>query len=268
MAITGGLAAAEQRLLGAFPTGRLEEFGTGDAEHGDPAGGEAWGQHRQVRAKVLAELLCGAVAVKPGQVGEVYLDRVRVIGKLELQGGTLKHGLRLHNCYVPEGIDLSEATAQTIELQGCHVGAIRLDRAKINGVFILSGAHLDGKGGPALTAENLTVTTSMICDKGFRAHGRVDLNGASIGGFLTFSGAYLDGKGGPALTVQSLTVTTSMICDREFRAQGQVDLHGASIGSQLAFRGAHLNGNNRPALAPLKPGREVVAAPGRGQERT
>ena len=107
-----------------------------------------------MRASLLADLLCGAVEVKPGQVGGVYLDRVRVVGKLELQGAILKYGLRLHNCYVPEGIDLLETSAQTIELQGCHVGAIRLDRAKINGVFILSGAHLD-KGLPPVSGAGL-----------------------------------------------------------------------------------------------------------------
>lgn len=48
MAVAGGLSDAERRVWEAFPTGELVDFGTGDAEHDDPAGGEDWGPERQV----------------------------------------------------------------------------------------------------------------------------------------------------------------------------------------------------------------------------
>jgi len=133
MAVAGDLSAAEQRVWDAFPAGRFVDFGPGKAEGGDPAGGEGWGPDRQVRAEVLAALLCGAVEVEPGQVGEVYLARARIAGKLDLPGATFKHRLRLNECYLADGIDLSEASTRTLILQGCHVGAIRLLGAKING---------------------------------------------------------------------------------------------------------------------------------------
>ena len=80
MVAAGDLSDAERRVWDAFPTGRPVRFGTGNAEDDDPAGGEGWGPDRQVRAEVLAALLCGAVEVEPGQAGEIYLGRARIIG--------------------------------------------------------------------------------------------------------------------------------------------------------------------------------------------
>ncbi len=172
MVVAGDLSDAERRVWDAFATGRLVRFGPEGAEGDGPAGGEGWGPDRQLRAEVLAALLCGAVEVEPGQAGEIHVDRVRVIGKLELRGATFKHRLRLNECYIADGVDLSEATTRTLDLEGCHVGAIRLTRTKINGSFILSGAHLDGKGGYALSAPGLTVTGDMSCVGGSRPLGR------------------------------------------------------------------------------------------------
>ena len=112
------------------------------------------------------------------------------------------HRLRLNKCSVADGIDLSEATTRTLDLRGCHVGVIRLYRAKINGTFDLGGAHLDGKGGPALDAGGLTVGRDMFCNEGFQAGGNISLMDASIGGQLALRGGHLDGRGLPALTAQ------------------------------------------------------------------
>jgi len=162
MVVGGDLSDAEQQVWNAFPTGTLVDFGTGNAEDDDPSGGEGWGPDRQVRADVLARLLCGAVDVEPGQAGEICLTRARVIGKLGFPGAAFKHRLRLNKCYLPDGIDLSEATTRTLNLQGCHLGAMQLDNARINGILDFRGAHLDGKDGPALTAQGLTVTADMV----------------------------------------------------------------------------------------------------------
>src|SRR5215471_8657646 len=248
MAVAGDLSAAEQRVWDAFPAGRFVDFGPGKAEGGDPEGGEGRGPDRQVRAEVLAALLCGAVEVEPGQVGEVYLARARIAGKLDLPGATFKHRLRLNECYLADGIDLSEASTRTLILQGCHVGAIRLLGAKINGSLNLRGTHLDGKDGPALDMGGLIVTGDIRCNKGFRADGLVDLRGASIGGGLILNGAQLDGKDGPALKASGVTVTTVIQCDEGFRAEGEICLINASVGHELAFSGAHLNGKDGAAI--------------------
>ena len=82
MVVAGDLSDAERRVWDAFPAGSLVEFGTGKAEDDDPAAGEGWGLDRQVRAEVLAALLCGAVEVEPGQIGEIHLRRARVTGEI------------------------------------------------------------------------------------------------------------------------------------------------------------------------------------------
>ena len=248
MVIAEGLRDAERQVWDAFPTGRLVKLGTGSAEDDKPVEEEDWGPERRVRAEVLAALLCGAAEVESGKVGEVYLDGACISGKLELPGAIFKHRLRLKNCYVPDGIDLSEATTRTLELQGCRVGAVRLDDAEIGGVFDLRGTHLYGKDGPALSAESLTVTSDMRCDEEFYADGEISLMGAKIGGQLNFSGAHLNGKDRRALAARSLTVAADMLCDEGFQADGEISLMGAKIGGQLSLTGARLNGKDGRAL--------------------
>jgi hypothetical protein len=240
------LSASEQRVWDNFPTGKLVDFGTGNAEDDHPAGGEDWGPDRQVRAEVLAALLCGAVEVEPGQVGGIYLQRARITGELELPGATFMYRMRLNECCVPDGFDLSDATLRGMDLRGCDIGAMRLPYAKIDGVFDLRGAHLDGKGERALSAVGLTVTGDMFCH-GLQAEGEIFLNDASIGSQLDFTGAHLDGKGERALTVQGITVTGDMFC-RGLQAEGMIHLNDASIGRQLTFIGAHLDGKGERAL--------------------
>lgn len=92
------------------------------------------------------------------------------------------------------------------------------------------GAKLDGVGGPALTADGLTVTGSIFCDMDFSANGAVRLLGASISDQLSFCGAHLGGDGGPALIADRLTVTGSTVFDKGFSADGAVRLVHAKIG--------------------------------------
>ena len=231
MVVAVDLSEAEQRVWDAFPSGTLADFGTGNAEDDDPSGGEGWGPDRQVRAEVLARLLCGAVDVEPGQPGEIYLSRACVVGKLGFPGAAFKHRLRLNGCYVPDGIDLSEATTRTLSLRGCRVGAMQLASARITGTLSLHSAHLEGKDSSALTAQGLAVTAHMFCGGGFQADGEIDLTGASIGGQLDFSGAHLDGKSGRALTAQGLAVSADMFCDQGFQADGEINLLRAKIGA-------------------------------------
>jgi hypothetical protein len=188
------------------------------------------------------------IEVEPGLVGAVNIEEARIIGELGFPQVTFKHRLRLHNCYIPDGINLEEATARTLLLGGCRIAAIYLLGAKIDGSLILSGAHVGGKGRCAMAADRLTLTGNMWCDKGFQAHGEIGLSGASIGGQLIFRGAHLDGNGEPALTADGLKVTDVMFCDEGFQAHGEVRLVGARIGGQLHLDAAHLDGNGEPAL--------------------
>jgi hypothetical protein len=229
--LADGLSDAELQVFHAFPTGSLVKLGSGDAED-DPPHQEGWGPGQLVRAAFLVSLLCGAVEVEPGLVGAVNIEGACVIGELGFPQVTFKHRLRLHDCYVPDGINLEEATTRTLLLDGCDVAAIYLLGAKIDGSLVLSGAHVGGRDRHAIAADRLAITGNVWCDKGFQASGGIGLAGASIGGQqLIFSGAHLDGKGEPVLYAQGLTVTRGMFLDEGFRADGAVNLMGAKIGS-------------------------------------
>ncbi|HEX9537857.1 MAG TPA: hypothetical protein VGA04_06750 [Streptosporangiaceae bacterium] len=247
-----GLSDAERQVWDAFPAGTLVDLTAGNEADDDPARGEEWGPGRQVSAGVLLKLLCGAVEVPPGQVGEVWLRGACITGKIDRPGVEFRHFLRLERCCIREGIDLRDATTPTLGLEGCNVGPISLLRTKINGALALRGAHLDGRGGRAMEADGLIVTGGMFCDRGFRANGEVSLYGASIGGELNFQGAQLDGRGGHALAADGLSVAGGVFCNQvpgkpepgqenRFRACGGIKLAGASV-KQLRFTGAQLEG--------------------------
>jgi hypothetical protein len=245
--IAGGLSDAELRVFNAFPTGSLVKLGTGNAK-GDPPCREGWGPDQLVRAGFLVSLLCGAVEVEPGLVGAVNIQGACVIGELGFPQVTFKHRLRLRNCYVPDGINLEEATVRTLLLDGCRVAAIYLLGARIDGSLTLSGAHVGGKGRRAMAADRLAITGNIWCDKGFQAYGGIGLSGASVEGQLVFRGAHLDGNGEAALIADGLKVTDAMFCDEGFQACGEVRLVGARIGGPLHLDAAHLDGNGEPAL--------------------
>jgi hypothetical protein len=245
----GGLSEPEQRLWEAFATGKLVDFGTGDATEDDPAGGGTWGTHRQVRAEVIAALLCGALSPDPGHAGRVWLRCARITGLIDLQDAEVRHVLRLERCHVANGADLTDVSGRTTMLVGCQVGPVSLLGANITGRLSFRGSHLAGADGPVLVADGLSVTGEMTCDGGFLADGEIRLPGASIGGRLTFRASSLVGHGRPSLIANGLMVARDMICDEGFHADGEIRLPGANIGGRLSFTGAVLAGGAGRALS-------------------
>jgi hypothetical protein len=243
-----GLSDAEWRVLNAFQTGSLVKLGPGNVE-GDWARQERWSPDQLVRAGFLLSLLCGAVEVEPGLIGAVNIEGACVIGELGFPQVTFKHRLRLNNCYIPDGINLEEATVRTLLLDSCHIGAIYLLGAKIDGSLRLSGAYVGGKDRRAIAADRLAITGNIWCDKGFQSYGEIGLSGASIGGQLVFRDAHLDGNGESALTADGLKVTDALFCRQGFQADGQIQIKDARIGGDLDLSGARLDGKGRPALS-------------------
>jgi hypothetical protein len=243
----GGLTEAELRVFNAFPAGNLVRLGPVDAADNPPRQ-DAWSPGQLVRSAFLVSLLSGAVEVEPGQIGAVNIEGACIVGELGFPQVAFKHRLRLHNCYLPDGINLEEANVRTLLLDGCRITAMYLLGAKIDGSLRLSGAHVGGQGRRAMAADRLSITGNVWCDKGFRTRGEIGLAGASIGGQLVFRGAHLDGNGEPALAADGLKVTDAMFCDEGFHARGEVRLVGARIGGQLHLNAAHLDGDSAPAL--------------------
>jgi len=124
-------------------------------------------------------------------------------------------------------------------------GLVHLNGARIGGNLIFEGAHLDGKGGRALSADNLTVDQDMECDR-LTADGEVLLGGHI--GLLSFQGAALNNRGGCALMSDGLRVDKVMFCRNGFTSYGEIRLPGARIGGRLYFDGAKLSNPGGQAL--------------------
>lgn len=134
------MSPAERQLWRAFPSGEWVDLRSGDREADDPVHGAQWGDEREVRAEIIAALLLGAVDPQPGKVAGIRLAGARIVGRLNLSDATIEPKLHLLNCYVPELVDLTDATTHGIRLRGCDLYRVRAARTTIDGLFELDGS--------------------------------------------------------------------------------------------------------------------------------
>jgi hypothetical protein len=264
------LTDPERAVWEAVEVGKPVDLRVGDAKRDDPATGASWDADRQVRARLLYELLTGISKPKQAPPRALKLAGAWLTGPLDLEAATVLCPLLLHRCYVDQPISLQEARVPALRLLGCHVaslnagqletlgsvelsegftanGQVRLSGAHIGGYLDFNGATLSNPDGAALRADGLTVDQSMFCRSGFRAEGEVRLLGVHVGGQLTFNGATLTNPDGYALDADRLTVDENMLCSDGFRAEGEVNLRGAHVGGQLTFVDATLTNPNGTA---------------------
>jgi hypothetical protein len=229
MDMPSGLSDPERRMWEAFVSGANVDFRMGSSRADDPEHGGDWGRRRQVRAEILARLLCGEVAVPPGGIGSVRLVGARIIGDILLQDVELKHSLWLEGCHVAGTIDLTEAETRSLQLDNCYLGPVRMIGVIVTGSLSLRGSHLHGDGELAFQADMATVSGAVLCDGGFQADGAVTLPGAKVEAQVSFGGARLNGANGYALMADRL-VTQDLFCDAGFTAKGMVSLAYATVG--------------------------------------
>jgi len=160
-------------------------------------------------------------------------------------------GARLEN---PNGDALS-ADGMTVEGdvfldEGFHAtGAVRLLRARIQGVLGCRGARLENPNGDALSADRMTVEGDVFLDEGFYATGMVRLLGTHIRGNLECTGAQLENTDGNTLNAEGMTVEVGVFLRQGFHATGEVRLRGSHINGQLKCTGARLENPNGNALS-------------------
>ncbi|GHE32804.1 oxidoreductase [Streptosporangium violaceochromogenes] len=158
------LSPAERRVWNAYPSGEWVDLRTGEPGADDPAGGNAWGPERTVRAEVIAALLLGARESEPGRTAGLRLAGARVDGELDLSDATLTGKLHLLNCHLPAGVSLTDATTVGVRFRGCETGRVRAARCVVNGLLEFDGSTV---------------------------HGGIRLDNAQISGQLRLSGARL-----------------------------------------------------------------------------
>lgn len=268
--VTTAQPEIERRILAAAADGKPVDLCAGDAERDDPAGGASWEAARTVSADVLIQLLDAHGKPETSRPKAVTICGARITGSLDLHGLVLACPVQLRNCFIEEPLDLSEATALSIRLPGCHLSRLAADQlrtagdlelddgftvtkgmslagARVGGVLSLRAAHIANSNDTvALAADQLTVDQHMHCHDEFTAEGEINLLGAHIGGRLDLTHASLNGLSGTALRADGITVDQSLIGG--FAAQGEVRLPGARIGGGLDLSDVLLDNPRNAAL--------------------
>src|ERR1700689_5194335 len=127
----GGLGPMEAAMIEAARTGEVAEPGPDTA---DPA----------VRALVLRQLLVGTTWQVAA--GGVRLRGVRVTGRLDLEGATVRCPLRLENCSFdgPEPVNLDFADLPLLSATGCTLPGLSGKTVKVSKDLILTHSTFTG----------------------------------------------------------------------------------------------------------------------------
>ncbi|MFF3621826.1 oxidoreductase [Streptomyces sp. NPDC002467] len=235
------LSAAEQRMWEAFRTGSVCDLSTRAADRDDPHTDHVWGPERSVRARVVALLLLHGPPPVPGRVASLKLRGVRIVGRLDLSGGTVGPYVELQSCRFDSEIQLSEARFGTLRLVDCAIprleaarlhteGDLHLPRCRVTRGIRLTDAQIgtdllisqavvqrDAKG-RAIAADGMSVAQDFQGEL-LETYGEVSLRGAKVGVSMNMRGARLRNPNGryalnaPQLTVERTLYLTSIALD-------------------------------------------------------
>ncbi len=236
----------------------------------EPAGDDA--PLREVPATTLREVIL-APRDHPDGAKRLWLRRVQVTEKLDLEAQHVGLRLRLEDCELKEDLVLRQTRAIDIALYDCVFGGrlragqlelrwnLRLNGSKMNDGVELLGARVggqlsmnnamlkamageDGEVGSGFAADDLEVSKGFFCD-GMSAEGEVRLLGAKVGGQLSMNNAVLkaiagkDGEVKPAFAADRIDASRGIFCNG-MSAEGEVRLLGAKVGGQLSMNNAVL----------------------------
>jgi hypothetical protein len=261
------LSPTEKRLWVAVADGQALDLSDGERKEDGAVLGATWGEDRQVRARVIEQLLVGPGPRPTEHPRRVQLIGARILGVLDLEGATLPCLLWLERCVIEQSPVLEQASVIFVDLSGSVLPGLRahqirsraslyLEGTRSEGTVDLSGAHIGGNllcsgltitasaNRNALEADMLVVEQNADLDA-VTARGTISLNNATVNGNLTFAGSRITDPAGRALAAELLSVSGDVFCGAGFSAEGAVDLAGARIKGGLDLSKAHLS--NPPA---------------------
>ncbi len=248
------LTAAERKLLRAAPMRALAWLGPSD-DPDNPANDTAqavhWGPERIVRAEIIVWLATDADASRVVHPSGLGFAGARIAGKLDLSYATVDKPITLVKCYLPDGIDLSSAHLEGIEVRRSRTGPVDADmsvthrdlsfqlgdygpmtfmRAKVEGSLDLTGASIMDGGNDTVNLVEANIGGDVLFQEHFTTNGTVDARLAKIGHDLSFHDVVFEGDGG--LNAERATIAgTFYWVEVKHTAKTTLDLENTRAGA-------------------------------------
>ena len=235
-------AGFEQRLLSAALAGRVAQPQDLNTPFTDP--------DIEVRGDFVRSLAIDADPTLKLHERGIRLQRLRIVGKLDLSYCEVRRPLRFEDCQIDE-VDVTNARLATLSFHGCTVGSLTGDRCTAAALFLRKttvnqgvralGAQIAGD----FDCEGATIVAARPLL--FKREGETDndiagldvalgLDAAAIGGSFFLRGATLVGR----LSAASLTVA-KLLDARELKAYtSSLGLDSAIVGNDADFGGAFI----------------------------
>jgi hypothetical protein len=250
----GDLTEAEIGLVRNAPYRKLVwSSPSSDADNpvNDPSKAEGWGKERSIRAEIISWLLTDAQASRLVHPSGVGIAGARVVGGIDLTYLTAPIPLTIIDSSIPDGMDLSYAHVQAIDLRKSWTGPISAQRAVVQGDVGLSFGHygnvsffrseidgdLDCNGGhfvgdEPVSAIATTIKGDAVFHQGFETGGTVDFRLARIGQSLSFNDAHFIGTHENGLNAERAEIGGTVYwVDIKIGPHTQLDLGDAHAGS-------------------------------------
>ncbi|MDB5108710.1 MAG: hypothetical protein JWM69_1651, partial [Candidatus Binatus sp.] len=210
------LSAAERKLLRGAPMRMVPWLGPDnnpDNLANDAAHGDQWGSDRTVRAEIVEWLAADPDVSRLVHPSGLAMAAGRIKGNLDLSYLTVDKPITLVRCYLPDGIDISSAHLQELDVRRSRTGPV--------------------------AGDNVTV----LSDVSFRAgdYGPISLYRARVDGSLDFSASHVMNGGQNAISIVEATIGGDATFD-SLTTDGIVDARLATIHRALDFHDATFKG--------------------------
>ncbi len=250
----GALTAAERMMLRGAPYRDIQWVGPDsnpDNPANDPAHGDKWGPERTIRATVIEWLLVEPLVVRFVHPSGIGVVGARIDGKLDLSYLSVRKPLTLLRCYLPDGVDISNAHLDSIHLRKSTVGPIDGDmstvagdvtlsygnfrtasffRAQIGGDLDCTGSSFSASGQTTVSATEASIGGDALFNDGFTTDGIVDFRLAKIGRSLGFNDAHFIGSGDNGLNAERATINGPLYwVNIKITPRTVLDLENASV---------------------------------------
>lgn len=214
---------------------------------------------RALRATIVRDLCLSATVARCLHGGRIQIRDAVIDEVLDLSFAHLPFPLEFVGCRVSRPILLNHAHLAHLAFRNCSLngvqangtviggdvvfsgrtrarGGISLERSRIDGKLLLSGAWIKNVGGSALNCGSATIGGAVDLDKGFSCIGEVNLYNARVRGDITLDSARITNRGGFSIHAD-LAKSDGGIFIRQAKIRGEIRMRGVECRSNLEFDG-------------------------------